>query len=307
MKKIDNIEQFDDLLKQQFDSFAPEPPAEVWQSLSQHSVIGNTSLASKFASAVKSMSIVSKAIIALAVVVATASSVWFLQEDKPKEALITPIIQSPKTEESPKISDVPETTEKVPATISNSNAQPKSMEQVPIASVEKKLDNNAENVGIDKSSSLVNQETKADLKPLVNVAPQVQNQVEKVIVKAPLGETVSVKEPETINQPIKTNTLSDVDTLIVPDIPNIFTPGDDDKLNKEFVIKIENESTYRLRVFDSKANLVFESFKKELHWNGQHFKTGENCESGNYFYIFDYQCKGAKELRQKSGYIVLTR
>jgi gliding motility-associated-like protein len=140
---------------------------------------------------------------------------------------------------------------------------------------------------------------------LVTETQQGQTQDEKTIVKTATVENISINEPEVNTQ--TPNTILDIDTLIAPEIPNTFTPGDDDNLNKEFVIKIDNESTYRLRVFDSKANLVFESFKKEIRWNGQHLKSGENCESGNYFYIFDYQYKCAKELRQKSGNILLTR
>ncbi len=305
MKKIDNIEQFDDLLKKQFDSFAPEPPVEVWQNLSQHHSIANTSAASKFVSVVKSMSIVSKAIITLAVIVVSATSVLRLQEDKPIQASNSSIITSPKIEETVKIDKGLKAAEASPlnASISKYYSDRKEHGEMPIL---KKINNDfVETDNESKPSSHESHELRTDLKTLVTETQQGQNQVEKDIVKTQIVENISVKEPELTTQ--TPNTIQDIDTLIAPEIPNTFTPGDDDNLNKEFLIKIENESTYRLRVFDSKANLVFESFKKEIRWNGQHFKSGENCESGKYFYIFDYQCKGAKELRQKSGYIVLTR
>ena len=304
MKKIDNIEQFDDLLKQQFDSFAPEPPAEVWQSLSQQPTIGNTSTASKFVSAVKSVSIVSKGIIALAVIVASATSIILLQKNKPKQVKNSSIITPPKLEGIVKIDNGLKVFEASPvnASISNSNSDKKVQGEMPI--VEKNTTDFVETDKGLKPSSPEIHELRTDVKPLETETQQGQIQVEKVIVKTPTVENISGKEPEVVTQ---TPAFADIDTLIAPEIPNTFTPGDDDNLNKEFVIKLDNESTYRLRVFDLKANLVFESFRKEIHWNGQHFKSGENCESGKYFYIFDYQYKGAKELRQKSGYILLSR
>lgn len=303
MKKIDNIEQFDDLLKKQFDSFAPEPPAEVWQNLSQHHSIANTSAASKFVSAVKSMSIFSKAIIALAVIVASLTSVLLLQENKPKQAKNSSNIIPPKLEATVKIDNGLKVVEESPLNTSISNSDKTVQGEMPI--FENSTIDFVETGKLPKPSSLESHELRTVVKPLVTETQQGQTQVEKTIVKTATIENISINEPEVNTQ--TPNTILDIDTLIAPEIPNTFTPGDDDNLNKEFVIKIDNESTYRLRVFDSKANLVFESFKKEIRWNGQHLKSGENCESGNYFYIFDYQYKCAKELRQKSGNILLTR
>lgn len=307
MKKIDNIEQFDDLLKQQFDSFAPEPPIEVWQNLSQNPAIGNTSATSKFVSNVKSLSFVSKGIITLVVIVGATVSVILLKEDKPRLTSNILIITPLKVEEKNIIENKLKAFEEnsVSASVSNADSDRKVQEEKQIN--EKDKNANIENNLAQKSSSIENQELRTEIKPILIETPQGQTQVEKSIVKAPINESISIRESETNNQPSRTITLADVDTLMVPEIPNTFTPGDDDNFNKEFIIKIENENTYRLRVFDTRANLVFESFKKEMHWNGQHIKSGENCESGKYFYIFDYQYKGAKELLQKSGYLYLTR
>ena len=307
MKKIDNIEQFDDLLKQQFDSFAPEPPVQVWKNLSQNPAIGNISVASKFVSAVKSMSLVSKAIMALAVVGASAVSVALLKVDKPKQISNNTIKQVPAIGQNPNVLEEPKVpNDDLKIKIKN-GAQTKSATPITSYKVEKYNKDKTENDLVEKSLGLTNQELKTELKPIANETPERQSQAEKIISKLTIAENPSTKEHEFNTSATYANSFLDVDTIIAPDIPNTFTPGDDDNLNKEFVIKIENESIYRLRVFDSKANLVFESFKKETHWNGQHFKTGENCESARYFYIFDYQYKGAKELRQESGYILLTR
>jgi gliding motility-associated-like protein len=302
LKKIDNIEQFDDLLKQQFDSFAPEPPAEVWQSLSQHTAMGNASVTSKFFSAVKSMSFASKAIMFSLFVTSIGASVVILSEDKIVQFSNSSNVQAPALKDNPSIVDEPYIVDERPIIPPNSDLifERKHKLSKPIA--EKSI--MFENGIAQKSSNIENEELKAELRSSVNETPQLPALVEKVIVKTPLVENVTIIEPELITQ---TSTLADVDTLIAPEIPNTFTPGDDDNLNKEFVIKIENESTYRLRIFDSKANMVFESFKKEIRWNGQHFKSGENCEPGKYFYMFDYQYKGIEEFRQKSGFILLTR
>lgn len=307
MKKIDNIEQFDNLLKQQFDSFAPEPPAEVWQNLSQHPAIGNPSAASKLVSTVKSMSFVTKAIISLGVIVATAISVILIQEEKPKQAVGTEKSFSPNLIEENNIEKESNVSEgKSPISAFDVAPSPQKVKSDKQA-VERRIADNLENSKESTSSNIEYQEPKTELKLPLTETHLPQSQVEKNVVHAPVNETNNVNEIENNTQVSKSNSTLDVDTSLVPEIPNTFTPGDDDNYNKEFVIKIDNESIYRLRVFDSKANLIFESFKKELRWNGQHFKSGENCESGKYFYIFDYQYKGAKELRQKSGYILLTR
>jgi gliding motility-associated-like protein len=302
LKKIDNIEQFDDLLKQQFDSFAPEPPAEVWQSLSQHPAMGNASATSKFVSAVKSMSVASKAIMFSLFVTSIGASVVILSEDKIVQVSNSSNVQAPALKDNPSIVDEPYIVDERPIIPPNSDLIFERKHQLSKPIAEKSI--MFENGIAQKSSNIENEELKAELRSSVNETPQLPTLVEKVIVKTPIVENVTIIEPELITQ---TSTLADVDTLIAPEIPNTFTPGDDDNLNKEFVIKIENESTYRLRIFDSKANMVFESCKKEIRWNGQHFKSGENCESGKYFYMFDYQYKGIEKLRQKSGFILLTR
>jgi gliding motility-associated-like protein len=302
LKKIDNIEQFDDLLKQQFDSFAPEPPAEVWQSLSQQPTIGNTSTASKFVSAVKSVSIASKAIMFSVFVTSIGASVVILSEDKIVQFSNSSNVQAPALKDNPSIVDEPYIVDERPIIPPNSDLIFERKHQLSKPIAEKSI--MFENGIAQKSSNIENEELNAELRSSVNETPQLPTLVEKVILKTPIVENVTIIEPELITQ---TSTLADVDTLIAPEIPNTFTPGDDDNLNKEFVIKIENESTYRLRIFDSKANMVFESFKKETRWNGQHFKSGENCEPGKYFYMFDYQYKGIEEFRQKSGFILLTR
>ena len=303
MKKIDNIEQFDDLLKQQFDSFAPEPPAEVWQSLSQHTAMGNASATSKFVSAVKSISVASKAIMFSLFVTSIGASVVILSEDKIVQFSNSSNVQAPALKDNPSIVDEPYIVDERPIIPPNSDLifERKHQLSKPIIAEKSIM---FENGIAQKSSNIENEELKAELRSSVNETPQLPTLVEKVILKTPIVENVTIIEPELITQ---TSTLADVDTLIAPEIPNTFTPGDDDNLNKEFVIKIENESTYRLRIFDSKANMVFESFKKEIRWNGQHFKSGENCEPGKYFYMFDYQYKGIEEFRQKSGFILLTR
>ncbi|MEI6881562.1 MAG: hypothetical protein WCK82_09550 [Bacteroidota bacterium] len=160
MKKIDNIEQFDDLLKQQFDSFAPEPPVEVWKNLSQNPAIGNISVASKFVSAVKSMSIVSKAIIALAVVGAGAASVALLQVDKPKQISNNTIKQVPAIGQNPNVLEEPKVpNDDLKIKIKN-DAQTKSATPITSYKVEKHIKDKTENDLVEKSLGLINQELK---------------------------------------------------------------------------------------------------------------------------------------------------
>lgn len=68
------------------------------------------------------------------------------------------------------------------------------------------------------------------------------------------------------------------------DIPNVFTPNGDG-FNDEWVIGIERPGFVELIIFNRWGRKVFESNEDRIAWNGVHYKSGEDCSEGTYFFI----------------------
>lgn len=93
---------------------------------------------------------------------------------------------------------------------------------------------------------------------------------------------------------------------VLPEIPNVFTPNGDGR-NDEFVISIENEQVYDLKIVNRNGVPVFESRDKQIHWKGTDMNNGLPCEDGWYQMTFRYQVKGMKEPRVINELIRLKR
>lgn len=74
---------------------------------------------------------------------------------------------------------------------------------------------------------------------------------------------------------------------------NVFTPNEDDALNRSWDIIIDGERLYDLKIYNRWGELVFES-KEDAeagatgNWNGQVMNTGALCPEGTYFYEFTF-------------------
>ncbi|TAE88274.1 MAG: hypothetical protein EAY81_02960 [Bacteroidetes bacterium] len=89
-----------------------------------------------------------------------------------------------------------------------------------------------------------------------------------------------------------------------PIIPNVFTPNGDG-VNDEFVITIEHESIYDLKITNLKGEVLFESVDKNKHWDGKHQYSGNLCEPGVYVLAFRYQVEGMKEAKVVNSKIII--
>jgi gliding motility-associated-like protein len=85
-----------------------------------------------------------------------------------------------------------------------------------------------------------------------------------------------------------------------PFVPNVFSPNGDG-VNDRFVIVIEQETLYFLRIYDQKGNVLFESDNRQNTWDGRDRRTGMMCAQGMYIYEFTYQLKGASKPVVKRG------
>jgi gliding motility-associated-like protein len=97
--------------------------------------------------------------------------------------------------------------------------------------------------------------------------------------------------------------------IIVPQsklrIPNVFTPNGDN-VNDVFKIDITNFKKYSLVIWNRWGNTVFESDKPEKMWNGKTNNDGGENPAGTYYYLFNYQLRGAEE-KSVRGTITLIR
>lgn len=71
-------------------------------------------------------------------------------------------------------------------------------------------------------------------------------------------------------------------------IPNVFTPNNDG-VNDKYVVELEGEKFYNLKIYNYDNELVFESNEKNHNWDGINFKTGQACNSGIYYGILIYK------------------
>jgi len=91
---------------------------------------------------------------------------------------------------------------------------------------------------------------------------------------------------------------------------NVFTPDDEDDLNKVFKIEVEGHEEYEIKIYNRWGDLVFESLDPEISWNGQVMNDGAICPHGTYFYIINYKLKSREvndNLEPISGTVTLIR
>lgn len=285
----------DDLLKQEMEHLSPEPPADMWQSISNQ--LPHVGLPTTQATALKTVAGVSikSAIIAMAVV--AVGSVAYLV-----------------------LSSSPTTTTETLSTKNNESLNPStnSLQNLPSQSIQQVVQK-------QKHPSTLN---KKAIKNAITVNPHITDETVAIDFPAPtsspnndkgklenghqLAQQQHVAESNTEkteqeNRETPNNSSNQTTTnveFLKPNIPNVFTPNNDG-YNDEFVITIENELLYDLKITDAKGNVVFESKDKNKHWNGTNQRNGETCEPGVYVLAFSYQLKGMGEPKVEKGLILL--
>lgn len=70
--------------------------------------------------------------------------------------------------------------------------------------------------------------------------------------------------------------------------PNVFTPNNDG-IDDKYVIDLEGEKFYNLKIYNYVNELVFESEDKSYNWDGNNYKTGQACNIGTYYGIFQFK------------------
>jgi gliding motility-associated-like protein len=300
MSKKINI---DDLLKQEMEHLSPEPPADMWQSISNQLPDVVTTSSTSTTGAAKTVFGVSLKSVVIAAAIATGAIGYVIYTSSNNNPSNTSEATNGIIGETlPEVKTVDEnpTSEGV-TSLNQTNVLPKT-----ISSPKNKKHQNK----ITTFDDLPDDEVQVDMP-----APT-STQSNKDLVNN--EEIVSVKQEQ---QNVQTNTEKSLqenkqasnysttqstssEEFLKPNIPNVFTPNNDG-YNDEFVITIENELLYDLKITDAKGNVVFESRDKNKHWNGTNQRNGETCEPGVYVLAFSYQFKGMSEPKIEKGLILL--
>lgn len=77
-----------------------------------------------------------------------------------------------------------------------------------------------------------------------------------------------------------------VDNCPVYELPNVFSPGNNDGKNDLFVpFPYRYVNTINLKIYNRWGKLVFETSNPDINWDGTDKDTGNLCSSGVYYYI----------------------
>lgn len=303
----DNI-NLDELLKQELGGLSPEPPADVWQAINNSlptpspaatGVQGGISLTAKVAGV----------IITTAAVVATVA---YMVVNKPeadtsKTTKTTAVVPSPvldenntQEEESQPQSPSIQSISTIKASETESRVKQKSWRTAPKNSEEhKKGSLRIVEHAIDRGDSEVKKNEVHNSSNTTDKSNENQKTEADERKEQESRNSRNIEDGNNVNA-----TTSGDEAFARPDIPNVFTPNNDG-FNDEYVIVIDDEVLYDLKITDVKGNVVFESHDKNIHWKGINPKTGNICEPGFYVLAFRYQVKGMKEPKVVQGRLLL--
>lgn len=296
MSGINNI---DELLKNSFEHFEANPPANVWNGIQQNMPHGGSSVAGNAAvksAAIKSTGIITKVVVGIVSGASIMGGVYLVSkitDKKPNKQettissnnTIKPETKNAEINDEKRIENKFLETQKV-----------KTKNQPTEVNTNEILPSNKINDGSNTNSqNTINQTTVKKENAIGNSTPKPNTSAQPAIPKPKHDFNNSQ------NQTIPEELVEEK-----PTIPNVFTPNNDGK-NDQYEIKIENESLYDLKIYDKDENLVFESNSKEKTWDGTKFNSGENCDPGTYIGVFRYQYNGSEKSHQTRLVINLIR
>jgi gliding motility-associated-like protein len=95
-----------------------------------------------------------------------------------------------------------------------------------------------------------------------------------------------------VNTGVLTNNLVCYDTVVrvvdvkdTLDIPNVFSPNDDN-INDNWIVKSNGRTTYSLRIFTRTGTLIYQVEAPIIIWDGRN-QSGQEMAADTYFYIIE--------------------
>jgi gliding motility-associated-like protein len=278
------LNKLDNILKQQMETFAPDAP-NIWAGIEQGIQANAAAQTTIITKTIGSKLVITIAKIAAFVVIPASVVVYFISNEKNN------IIESPKVENS--------------ILSSNSNTEDiKTVETPKIASVNAenkaiKINENKRAISNNNSTSNTSEKTVNEFVNInkTNTLEQIKkaknenvmivsNESNKDISNEDIAEN---KEVEMIEENESKEDFSNSGNEAgIRIFPNVFTPNNDG-IDDKYVIDLEGEKFYNLKIYNYNNELVFESNDKNNNWDGTNYKTGQACNSGTYYGIFQFK------------------
>ena len=266
------------------ETFAPDAP-NIWAGIEQGIQANAAAQTTTITKTIGSKLVITIAKIAAFVVIPVSVVVYFISNEKNN------IIESPKVENS--------------ILSSNSNTEDiKTVETPKIASVNAenkaiKINENKRAISNNNSTSNTSEKTVNEFVSInkTNTLEQIKkaknenvmivsNESNKDISNEDIAEN---KEVEMIEENESKEDFSNSGNEAgIRIFPNVFTPNNDG-IDDKYVIDLEGEKFYNLKIYNYNNELVFESNDKNNNWDGTNYKTGQACNSGTYYGIFQFR------------------
>jgi len=92
-------------------------------------------------------------------------------------------------------------------------------------------------------------------------------------------------------------------------VPNSFTPNNGDEIHDLFNVSVFSlhPFDFKLDIYDRFGNLVFQSNDVNKSWNGLHYTSGKEVQSGVYVYKLNILSAESNEIYNKNGTITIIR
>ncbi len=299
------MSNLDEILKQQMQNFAPDAP-NVWVGIEQ----GVQANAAAQSSAVAGKVVISKValtVIKVAAILAIPSSIatYFYTKNSKKENI----------ESESKVAEL-----KVPIEV---NSPEISFDKTHITNKPKETFTNKEKYG---SNNLIKTQEAYINDNFIEHKLNVENKQQEGLSNRNLEHTST---PEVVNEIVSNPTIPEIDLDDKIDsientennaeatetdknvsshikIPNVLTPNGDGS-NDRYVIEIEGEKVFNLKIYNFNNELVFESNDKNFTWDGISQKTGQACNSGIYYGVLNFKFMNSEKLQTKMTKIKLIR
>jgi gliding motility-associated-like protein len=298
------LNNLDNILKQQMQNFAPDAP-NIWEGIAQ-GVQANAAAQSAVVSKVvlSKIALVVIKVVAILAIPASIATYFYAKNTKNKEVIFSKLA----TNEAAVIA-TPFSNNKAEVLAVNPK-EPKSFEQNVVK-------NKVNLKDIPKAIAAINSKNKDyqliienHIEPLDNKITEKSiyelNQIntQPLIVQA---KNELVEKIESIeNNEFNLEATEQITNSSHVKIPNVFTPNNDGS-NDEYVVQIEGEKLFVLKIYNFNNELVFESIDKNYTWDGVSQKTGQACNSGVYYVVLNYKFNYSDKLQTKMTKLKLIR
>lgn len=296
------MNKLDDILKQQMDTFAPDAP-NIWSGIEQGVQANAVSQTATVTKTIGSKLVITVAKIASILVISASIIVYKVSNENTNIETNLKVENSNLTPNN-KIEEL-----KTPKTTSF-NSENKSLK---IKESKTEFSNNHFNLNIiEKTANEIVSINKQNTSEQIINSNKLKNEkvffVSNEISKGISNEEIlENKEVEIIEEnEAKVDFSNSVNEAGIRILPNVFTPNNDG-IDDKYVIDLEGEKFYNLKIYNYNNELVFESNDKNNNWDGANYKNGQTCNSGTYYGIFQFKMFNDDKISTRMTKIKLIR